>query len=703
MPISRITGASIEDGSIVIADLGITTFNTGTGNTLTLQANSATGLVIDVTGNTAIANSLSFSATGARIRGDFSNATLANRVAFQTSTANASTRISAFPNGTSRASSFDVYADSDPTNSSTGIFAMNGVDLRIQSAITGTGTYLPMTFYTSGSERLRIDTSGNVGIGTTSAAEKLRVTGTGTTEIRVNSQTSGDARVGFWAEGAAYNYIQSVRSSGALGYYADSHIFLNTSTTERMRIDSSGRLGINTTSPSQLLHVAAGNILASNTSTNSATVAIAGNGSTVGTSAFELIQGGSSEAYVYNRANSFLVLGTNNTERMRITAGGAVGIGTNNPGANLQIGSASFAPNGNLGNNLLQIKSPSGFAYVTIGNGDQANSTSYIGGASGFTTIGTVLDNGSITEHFRITNTGNVGIGTNNPSATLDVRRGVTGQAFQIIKPNVSTGGANIYMQSDSGNSGTAVQFNWGAEAYTNGVGGGGTANAYPLTFFTNGAERMRIDSAGRVGISATPLAWNSPALQGNSFAISSLLGIDQTGWSTGCYQDAYGYDTGWKFKGSYAATLYTQTGSHNFLVTGSTVGAGNAITWSTAMSIAGNGNLQFNSGYGSAATAYGCRAWVSFNGTTSPGTIRGSGNVTSVSKGGTGFYTVNFTTAMPDTNFATHFTVNGSAAGGSFGNVDIPGSTSSVNLTTRIRSSGNGSDESGAFVAVFR
>jgi len=66
------------------------------------------------------------------------------------------------------------------------------------------------------------------------------------------------------------------------------------------------------------------------------------------------------------------------------------------------------------------------------------------------------------------------------------------------------------------------------------------------------------------------------------------------------------------------------------------------------------SGNLLFNSGYGSTAVAYGCRAWVNFNGTTaSPSTIRASGNVSSVTKNGTGDYTVNFTTAMVDANYS--------------------------------------------------
>jgi hypothetical protein len=62
--------------------------------------------------------------------------------------------------------------------------------------------------------------------------------------------------------------------------------------------------------------------------------------------------------------------------------------------------------------------------------------------------------------------------------------------------------------------------------------------------------------------------------------------------------------------------------------------------------------NLQFNSGYGSVATAYGCRAWVNFNGTGTVA-IRGSGNVSSITDNGVGNYTVNFTTAMPDVNYS--------------------------------------------------
>ena len=175
---------------------------------------------------------------------------------------------------------------------------------------------------------------------------------------------------------------------------------------------------------------------------------------------------------------------------------------------------------------------------------------------------------------------------------------------------------------------------------------------------------------------------------------------------------------------GNNTLTLPTSNGSANqFLKNGATAGA---LAFGTTTEDA-SGNLAFNSGYGSAAVAYGCRAWVNFNGTantnlsgtysqsgttvtvtatahgliagssinvdatsgtavdgiytvatvtdantftytagtslTTSGnitllrnTIRASGNVSSITDNGTGDYTVNFTTAMVDANYA--FTV---------------------------------------------
>ena len=99
---------------------------------------------------------------------------------------------------------------------------------------------------------------------------------------------------------------------------------------------------------------------------------------------------------------------------------------------------------------------------------------------------------------------------------------------------------------------------------------------------------------------------------------------------------------------------------------TGVYFSAANTLDFATSgtrqASISSAGLFQFNSGYGSVATAYGCRAWVNFNGTGTVA-IRASGNVTSITDNGAGDYTVNFTTAMPDANYAITGTAMNSLA----------------------------------------
>lgn len=70
-------------------------------------------------------------------------------------------------------------------------------------------------------------------------------------------------------------------------------------------------------------------------------------------------------------------------------------------------------------------------------------------------------------------------------------------------------------------------------------------------------------------------------------------------------------------------------------------------------------GTMQFNNGFGSAAVAYGTRAWVNFNGGSgaTPPSVRASGNVSSVTDTAVGQYVVNMTNAMPDTNFVVSAT----------------------------------------------
>ena len=118
------------------------------------------------------------------------------------------------------------------------------------------------------------------------------------------------------------------------------------------------------------------------------------------------------------------------------------------------------------------------------------------------------------------------------------------------------------------------------------------------------------------------------------------------------------------------------------------------------------SGNFKFNSGYGSAATAYGCRAWVNFKGTATV-TILASGNVTSITDNGTGDYTINFTTAMPDANYfvSNGGSGNGTGAPGSFVFVR-KGTTAPTTNAVRIASiyiNGSFQDGDPIGVAIFR
>jgi hypothetical protein len=117
------------------------------------------------------------------------------------------------------------------------------------------------------------------------------------------------------------------------------------------------------------------------------------------------------------------------------------------------------------------------------------------------------------------------------------------------------------------------------------------------------------------------------------------------------------------------------------------------------------SGNFRFNSGYGSVATAYACRAWVNFNGTGTVA-IRASGNVTSITDNGTGDYTVNFTTAMPDANYSVTCTAKGVAGtlqGLGTENHDRTRSASAIPVSSFRRDTGAAFDTDQFNVAVFR
>lgn len=225
--------------------------------------------------------------------------------------------------------------------------------LTMQST-SGTGTSDYIVFKTASQvERMRITTGGNVGIGTSTPDALLTVNGVasfGDGAAATPSITNmGDLNTGIW-------------------FPAADTIAASTGGSERMRIDSSGNVGIGTASPSQKLDVV-GNLLLSGQSTGNQYITIgsgrSGNGfsyidlvgdTTYSSFGTRLIRGtggantstslqhhGTGEFQLFAYEAAPLVVYLDSNEKMRITSGGNVGIGTASPSYQLQLSTDSAA------------------------------------------------------------------------------------------------------------------------------------------------------------------------------------------------------------------------------------------------------------------------------------------------------------------------------------------------------------------------
>ncbi len=216
---------------------------------MTITINGTTGITSpggDLSVSQGLSGNLNFTGTSNRITGDFSNATVASRVMFQTSTANSSTSIYIIPNGTNTTSQFVAVNNSDPTNASILQLLALSTDIQLRSGLTGSGTYLPMTFYTGGSEKVKIDTSGNVGIGVTPAyrLSSKQSGNTGSASLGVSSINSANDTfigIGYDSGSDTNRVLSSYISTGAF-----KPISFWTSDLQRMQIDTSGNVGIGT-------------------------------------------------------------------------------------------------------------------------------------------------------------------------------------------------------------------------------------------------------------------------------------------------------------------------------------------------------------------------------------------------------------------------------------------------------------------------
>ena len=336
-----------------------------------------------------------------------------------------------------------------------------------------------IAFGSDTSERMRIDSSGNVGIGTSAPAQTLQVLNAGNYQFRLGA-------------GSTFNYdLGRSTSDGLLYFYGNQSTFtgyvFGGVDGERMRITAAGNVGIGTSSPdaNAKLDVAG-------------TVRSGAGGSDPGTgAAFYFVGSGSFQTVVAGAA--FAVnTGANNarTERMRIDSSGNVGIGTSAPSTRLHAqnvfnGTSVISTFENISNVSANTAAAIDF------KADQATTrlTSFRDGAgtsSSFSISPSVA--GVITEAVRVTSTGNVGIGTSSPGAKLDV----SSSTFNIVASR-STGGYAAFQR-------IAPAGQWTYDFYTiNGVEAARiTVTDTNIMAFANGSaatERMRIDASGNVGI----------------------------------------------------------------------------------------------------------------------------------------------------------------------------------------------------------
>lgn len=145
------------------------TINVGTagasGSTTNVNIGSAvSGATTNVTIN---ATGINFASASARITGDFSNATLASRLWFQTSTVNGATSIFAVPNGTSDTAGWTAFGGSDPANASLAQLLATSTEISVRAGKNGTGAYNPLAFYVNNAKAFQVGLAGQWGIGAT--------------------------------------------------------------------------------------------------------------------------------------------------------------------------------------------------------------------------------------------------------------------------------------------------------------------------------------------------------------------------------------------------------------------------------------------------------------------------------------------------------------------------------------------------------
>jgi len=385
--------------------------------------------------------------------------------------------------------------------------------LRLFADDDAAGSNSAIVFHVDGSEKVRIDADGDVGIGMTSPDLKLVVHGDDTGGV-ISVRNASNGRDTLKSENAAGNRTFNI------GNDASGHGILlvrNSSGTTNTFITGSGdsyfnagNVGIGTTSPGIALVVhgddSSGVVSVKNASDSRDTFK---SENAAGTRTLNIANDASGHAQLFVRDSSGTIGSFINGSGNSYFNAGDVGIGTTSPGTKLEVKG---------GDSLLQLntESATGSPSLSFAQADTRRSfinhvdtdnmlklASEYGGITFFT--GT---SGTETEKMRIASGGNVGIGTSSPIAQLHLQKNA-GDALLLLQCNDSSFGVDeIYGHIDFGNRNYDDRICSIVAAQEAACDSGATANGY-LAFFTEASggdigERMRIASGGNVGIGVT-------------------------------------------------------------------------------------------------------------------------------------------------------------------------------------------------------
>ena len=368
--------------------------------------------------------------------------------------------------------------------------------------VTGNINNTTLLLQTGGTERVRITSDGKIGIAESSPEFKLTVYDAGYSGVTIKSNRNSAAdNIGglhFKTRTTNVAYIQSL---------VDGTIkFRNTSSlTERLRIDSSGRLLINGATSNNAFSGGDDLIIGNSSGSTRSGITIVSNSSQDGglyfsdgtSSGNAHVQG----QIVYNHNGNYLRLYTSAAERLRITSGGSLGIANASPVFRVDIG------DGTSGNDPA-----SGYQFRINAYGDyifalakQSNASFSIRNNSTSVVhlntqnskrlalgVSTGSNSGSIEEHVTIKAGGNMGLGTNNPQSILHIEH--------------STPGIRL---GDTGNSSAYAFFDANAANAIIHADKGNSVSNSRVAFAVDNSEKARIDSSGNfnLGLTASPVS----------------------------------------------------------------------------------------------------------------------------------------------------------------------------------------------------